>query len=328
MALIGPPTFNALVPAGSQTANGVSLNAAYSYQMFSGEIGSTPLGFPIENLVGRVALNWPGPASATTALPSLPLPPISVSNPLSVRVELSRQPITESMLSFAGQHDPVTGRLWGGVLKNGGTALVSYDDGDVGVYGGAGGWSIDGTAVAGNSEIEGLVGAYVRPYRVGNNAFKVGINLSYMGYDKNLRFFTFGQGGYFSPQNYLQFAVPIEYAGKSGRFAYLVGGALGVQTFSEDRSPVFPNNAAAQSALANAFGSAAFYPSRTVTGPAFAARGQVEYQLDNGFSIGALATFDNAQNYNEGVGKLYLRKTFGASPPAAMYLPNSLPGRL
>ena len=90
-------------------------------------------------------------------------------------------------------------------MKNGGTALVSYDDGDVGVYGGAGGWSIDGTSVASNSEVEGLVGAYVRPYRVGNNAFKVGINLSYMGYDKNLRFFTFGQGGYFSPQNYLQF---------------------------------------------------------------------------------------------------------------------------
>ena len=122
--------------------------------------------------------------------------------------------------------------------------------------------------------------------------------------------------------------MPIEYAGKSGRLAYLVGGALGVQTFNENSSPVFPNNAAAQSALANAFGNAAFYPSRNVTGPAFAARGQLEYQLDNGFSIGGLATFDNAQNYNEGVGKLYLRKTFGASPPASMYLPNSLPGRL
>jgi hypothetical protein len=204
---------------------------------------------------------------------------------------------------------------------------VSYDDGDVGVYGGGAGWSIEGKSVASNSELEGLVGAYVRPYRRGTNAFKIGINLSYMGYDKNLGSFTFGQGGYFSPQTYLNFSVPMEYSGRTGRFTYLAGGALGVQTFNENSSPFFPLEPGRQAALQGAFGNAVVYPSHNVTGLAFNARGQLEYQLDNGFSIGGLASIDNAQNYTEVIGKVYLRKNFGAVPSTAL-LRNSLPGSL
>jgi hypothetical protein len=318
----------ALISPGNQDASGVSLNAAYSYKMFSGEVGTTPLGFPVQNLVGRLALTWPGPGANSTVLPGIPVPPTTVTNPLQVKVEGARKPITDSLLSYAGTHDPVTGRLWGGAIKTGGDALVSYDDGDIGVYAGGGFWSIDGESIANNSEVEGVVGAYVRPYRSGNDAFKVGVNLSYMGYDKNQRFFTFGQGGYFSPQSYLNVSVPVEYSGRNGRLAYSVGGALGIQTFTEDRSPVFPTDPATQGALQANFGSAAFYSARSVTGPAFSARGQLEYQLDNGFSVGGIASVDNAQNYTEAIGKLYLRKTFGTSLPASVYLPNSLRGSL
>jgi len=230
-------------------------------------------------------------------------------------------------LSYAGTKDPVSGLVWGGVVKTGGGVLASYDDGDVGVYGGGSFWSIDGKSVASNNEAEAIVGAYIRPYRAGETSFKVGLNLNYMGFEKNLRFFTYGEGGYFSPQHYLNFSVPMEYSGRNGRFTYLVGGALGVQTFAEDRSPYFPRDPAKQSALQAAFGNAAFYPERDVTGLAFNARGQLEYQLDNGFSVGGLAAIDNAQNYTEGVAKLYLRKSFGAAPTAA-FLPKPLPGSL
>ena len=64
-----------------------------------------------------------------------------------------------------------------------------------------------------------------------------------------------------------------------------------------------------------AFGNAAIYPARNVTGPSFNINGQLEYQLDNGFSLGGLAGIDNAQNFTEGVGKVYLRKSFGLLPP-------------
>jgi cellulose synthase operon protein C len=312
---------------GSQTANGVSLNLAYAYQFFEGEIGTTPLGFRVENLVGRLALVWPPPAPVTTALSAIPLAPTSVSQPVHLVAEAVRKPITDSLLSYAGTKDPVTGLVWGGVVKTGGDLLLSYDDGDVGAYIGGGGWSIEGKSVLSNSEFEGLLGAYVRPYRVGSNAFKIGINLSYNEYDRNLSYFTFGQGGYFSPQSYLNVSVPVEYSGRSGRYTYLIGGALGVQTFNEHRSPYLPTEPGAQAALQNTFGNLAFYPSRNVTGISFNGKGQVEYQLNNGFVIGGLATIDNAQNYTEGIAKVYLRKSFGA-PPSAALLPYTLPGSL
>ncbi len=326
-ALQGLTSGTAVPLPGSQDASGVSLNVAYAYQMFDAEVGSTPLGFPVENLVGRLALIWPAPATATTDLPTIPLAPISVSNPVHVVAEGVRKPITDSVLSYAGTRDPVSGQVWGGVVKTGGDVLVSYDDGDVGVYGGGGGWSIDGKSVASNSEFEGLVGAYVRPYRSGLNSFKIGVNLSYFGYDKNLRFFTFGQGGYFSPQSYVNVSVPLEYSGRTGRLTYLAGGAIGVQTFQENSSPAYPTEPGKQAALQAGIGNLAFFPSRTVTGPAFSAKGQLEYQLNGGFSIGGLATIDNAQNFTEGVAKLYLRKSFGIAPLTAA-VPNSLPGSL
>lgn len=314
--------------AGSQTASGVSFNLAYAYQMFDGEVGTTPLGFPVENLVGRLALVWPPPGTPTTAFPAIPLAP-NGGNPWRVVAEAVRKPITDSLLSYAGTKDPITGLVWGGVVKTGGDLLVSYDDGDVGFYVGGGGWSIDGKRVESNSEFEGLVGAYVRPWRSGSNAFKVGLNLSFMGYDRNLSFFTLGQGGYFSPQSYVNVAVPLEYSGRSGRLTYLVGGAIGVQTFHQDKSPFLPIEPNSQAALQRAFGNLAFYPAKNVTGPSFSFRGQAEYQLNNGFSIGGIAGVDNAQNFTEGIAKVYLRKSFGLAPSPTALLPYSpLPGSL
>jgi hypothetical protein len=63
--------------------------------------------------------------------------------------------------------------------------------------------------------------------------------------------------------------------------------------------------------------------------PAFAFNGQVEYQLDNGFSIGGIAGVNNAQNYTEGVGKIYLRKSLGTTTaPGTATLPTSVAGSL
>lgn len=313
LALSPTTPLSSLPVPSDQTAAGVSFNLGYAYQMFAGEIGTTPLGFPITNLVGRLALQWPGPAGLTTAYPTIPPPPGAALHPLQVKVEGVRQPVTESVLSYAGTKDPLSGLVWGGVIKTGGDLLVSYDDGFFGMYGGGGVATINGKSVADNSEIEGNIGGYVRPYHTANTAFKVGLNLSYMGYDKNLRFFTVGQGGYFSPQTYFNISVPLEYTGRYGRLAWLAGAALGLQNFHENSSPYFPTNPGNQATLQGS-GSTAFYPARNVTGPSFFLNGQLEYQLDNGFSIGGLASVDNASNFTEGVGKVYLRKSFGVRP--------------
>ena len=122
--------------------------------------------------------------------------------------------------------------------------------------------------------------------------------------------------------------MPLEYLGRerpaSAGWPVL---ALGVQSFHENSSPFYPTDPGKQSAMQAAFGNAATYPARNVFGPSFAVNGQLEYQLDNGFSIGGLAGVNNAQNFTEGVGKVYLRKNFGLEPSTS-FLPRPLSGSL
>ncbi|WP_042885624.1 cellulose synthase subunit BcsC-related outer membrane protein [Cupriavidus necator] len=116
-----------------------------------------------------------------------------------------------------------------------------------------------------------------------------GVNFTSMGYAENLRYFTFGQGGYFSPQTYFAVTVPLSLSGRTARLAYHVRGALGVQAFSEDDSNYFPTDAAAQSAAnaavatANSKGltnaTSAVYPGQFTTGLAYNLVGSIEYQV-------------------------------------------------
>src|SRR5439155_1688659 len=68
----------------------------------------------------------------------------------------------------------------------------------------------------------------------------LGINLTGMHYQKNLSFFSLGQGGYFSPQEYGLASIPISWFSRHKRFEYEIRASLGAQYFSQERSPFFP----------------------------------------------------------------------------------------
>ncbi|MBV9553620.1 MAG: BCSC C-terminal domain-containing protein [Alphaproteobacteria bacterium] len=311
-----------LVPSGEQNATGVGILGSYTYRDFSGQIGTSPLGFPVTNLVGNVAFT-----------------PKFFNDTLSVRLEGLRQPVTDSVLSYAGTHaslgaaNALTGgafgndSTWGGVVKTGGHVTAYYDDQDFfGAYGGAGAAVLTGKNVAENSTRDALLGIYFRPWRGDNWVLRVGVSAFYAGYDKNLSGFTFGQGGYFSPQNYEVLTFPVEYTGHAGPWSWLASAALGVQHFNADSSLVFPHNPAAQSALALAGGNTILAGTEE-TGPAFNFKGQLEYQIDRTLAIGASASLDNSNNYVEGIGKIYLRKTFDWFAPVADSDPASIAAR-
>lgn len=295
---------SALIGSGAQNAGGVGILGGYSYLDFSAQVGTSPLGFPVTNLVGNVAYA-----------------PKFFSNTLTVRIEGLRQPVTDSVLSYAGTHASLgaanaatagafgNNSTWGGVVRTGGRATVLYDDNLYGVYGGGGAARLTGVNVPGNGVFDGLLGTYFRPYKTEDDALRVGIALYYMGYNRNLSGFTFGQGGYFSPHNYESLTFPVEYTGRSGNWSYLAAVAVGVQHFNVRSSPIFPNNPFAESALVAAGGNANLAGSSSI-GPAFSGKGQIEYAIDNTLSIGASASIDNGNSYTEGIGKLYIRKTF------------------
>jgi hypothetical protein len=294
-----------LASAGSQSPSGVGLLAGYTYGDFSGQFGTSPLGFPVTNLVGSAAYA-----------------PKFWDNTLTVRFEGLRQPVTDSILSYAGTHANLavantigpggvfgTNPTWGGVVKTGGHVTAFYDDQMYGAYGGAGLASLTGQNVAENNQLDALLGAYFRPWKTDNWAIRVGIAGYYTSYNKNLGGFTFGQGGYFSPQNFESLTFPVEYTGHEGPWSWLASVALGVQHFNADSSPIFPTRVGAQTALANLTTATTFSGSSS-TGPGVALNGQIEYAIDNTLSVGAAASFNNGNDYNEVIAKLYLRKTF------------------
>jgi hypothetical protein len=131
---------------------------------------------------------------------------------------------------------------------------------------------------------------------------------------ENLRFFTLGHGGYFSPQSFISANVPLDYRGRSGNLFYRVGGTIGLTTFTEDRTPVFANDAALQGQLQAAAASDstinAFYAGQSKSGLTGGLRGDIEYMITPQLRIGGALRFDQAADWSETRGLVYARYRF------------------
>lgn len=295
---------------------GIAIGLGYDAGEFKADIGTSPLGFRIENLVGGV--NW-RPSSGKT----------------SFRVDVSRRSVTDSVLSYAGVRDPATGLVWGGVTKTGGRLDVAYDIGKYGLYGNGSYHILEGQYVPQNTVVEGGGGFYARALETRNLRVTYGLNVTAFGYNRNLRRFSFGHGGYFSPQSYFSVAIPVEWEGFRNRFSYKLNGAIGLQAFSEDGAALYPGDSGLQSALQTALANntdttiativQGGYPARRQTGIGFTLGGQFEYLLDPNLTVGARLSLDNARDYKEASASGYLRYNFypqnRVSNPPALLLP-------
>lgn len=300
LALFGynPTLYGASVAAGEQKASGVGLGASYSIGKVTADIGTTPIGFAQRNMVGGV--EW---------TPKL-------ADNVTLRAKLERRAVMETVLSYAGTTDNYTGKQWGGVVKTGGSIGLSYDNGKSGAYADASYHQYRGLNVADNSAIGGTVGAYIRPILAEDRMLQVGVNVNYASFKKNLGQFTFGHGGYFSPQQYIAFAVPVEYDGKIGKWSYRLQGAPGYQMTKQSAAPYFPTDANAQRGLdyASAYSNGyiqSYYPSSNSNGFGFSGLGQVEYELTKSTTIGATAGYNSFGNYNETKAMIYLKQMLG-----------------
>lgn len=294
-----------------QSESGVALGVAYQIGDFRADFGSSPLGFPVETLVGGI--NWQ---------PKM--------DRLSLKIDLSRRSIADSLLSYAGTVDPATGNTWGGVAKTGGRLDVAYDLGQFGIYADGSYHVIDGENVARNSVYEIGGGFYARALERRDMRITYGINLTTFFYDKNLRYFTYGHGGYFSPQSYFAVAVPVEWSGGRNRFSYRLSAALGIQSFREDGSAAFPNDPDLQARIETLATDrpddstiVTGFSGQSSTGIGFNFGGAFEYLLAPNLIAGARFGVDNARDYEESQALGYIRFSFFgqrsvSSPPAPL----------
>ena len=291
----------ALRPA-QQNATGSALDLAYSYRFATVDLGTTPLGFQEQNVVGGIEL-------APEILPNTRL-----------RLTGERRAVTDSVLSFAGARDRASGMNFGGVTRTRGYAQVEYSPGALALYAGGGGGVLDGKNVASNSYVEFGVGGSYPVYRTPTKELRAGLSLSYLDYDKNLGGTTLGQGGYFSPSNYAAAVIPLTWRHQvNDRLRYQLGGSIGLQTFKQKGTAIFPNDQDLQNsliALAAANPSAGILTRNTRssnTSVAGGVSGEVEYKLTRNITVGARAGFQRAGDFNEGTGLVYARYVFSGA---------------
>ncbi|MFT4068400.1 cellulose synthase subunit BcsC-related outer membrane protein [Paraburkholderia sp.] len=283
---------------GSQTASGVGLSVGYESRSISGDIGVTPLGFRETNIVGGAEYNG------------------GITDKVSYSLAVARRAVTDSLLSYAGARDDGAGLEWGGVTSNGARAALSWDDGTSGLYANTSFQYYDGHNVPSNNAIKGGGGVYTRLLKDADQTLTVGVNTTLMGYNRNLSYFTYGQGGYFSPQQYVILNLPVEWSGRNGQFTYDVKGSIGVQHYREDPSNYFPTDGSRQRDAVgfanNATGiqSNQIYPGQSKTGVSYSISGVGEYQLAPQLAFGATASFGNAYEYREWLAAVYVRYSF------------------
>ncbi|MGA2961761.1 MAG: cellulose synthase subunit BcsC-related outer membrane protein [Candidatus Korobacteraceae bacterium] len=252
----------------TQAATGVAAQGEFSRSDFGLMVGTTPQGFLVTNLTAGVRYRpMDGPFTFT----------------------FSREPVKDTVLSYSGVRDPNSGLTFGGVMATGGSVKGNWGSGTSGIYVSGGYQNIQGQQVADNSRIDGNVGTYWRVLERPTGSLSVGMNLTGMHYDKNLRFFTLGQGGYFSPQSYFLFNAPIRWVGKWQRIEYLVAGSLGSQYFEEDSTPYFP--------LASPGQANPYYVGQAKTGANYSLDLRVGYRLAPNWYLGGFVTANNTQNY-------------------------------
>lgn len=289
---------------GSQTASGVGLSIGYETNSLKADVGTTPVGFRYQNVVGGAEYDG------------------GITDKVSYSLAVTRRAVTDSLLSYAGARDQQAGLEWGGVTKTGGRGALSWDDGTSGLYVNGQFLYYDGHHVETNYEGKAGGGAYTRLYQDADQTLMVGMNATWMTFDKNQSYVTYGQGGYFSPQQYVILNLPLEYAGRTGAFTYDLKGSIGVQHYRLDAVPYFPldlnslqASAASNMNAVNASSSVsldpnAVYPGQSKTGVAYSLYASGEYQLAPQLAVGAMASLGNAYQYREWIAAVYLRYSF------------------
>jgi hypothetical protein len=201
--------------------------------------------------------------------------------------------VKDSLLSYAGARDPGTGIRWGGVVANTGTvnfnsapsSNVRYKT--IGEYASGSYSLIQGRHVPDNWSATANAGLYWQIVQ----GLTVGANATGMHYDKNLKYFSFGQGGYFSPQQYYLGSIPISWYSRHPRFEYELRFSGGVQYLKENSSlfyPVSPGSAAVTQGT---------YASNTSVAPNYDANIRMGYRVSPHVYLDTFATANNSRNY-------------------------------
>jgi tetratricopeptide (TPR) repeat protein len=298
---IGTLTSTDTTPPPQQNASGLGGELQLAFPHFAVAGGYTGYGFLVSTFTGR--LYWrPGNGSFTFSA--------------------ARDSVRDSQLSYSGLRDPggttlgTQGAAWGGVVYNQGQVQFGRGDAQSGYYFAAGGQYLTGYHVRNNERFDGTGGAYWRAYAAPEyGTLSIGANFFAMHYANNQNAFTYGMGGYFSPQFYLLANVPFTWAGHyQTHWHYNIMGAVGVQGFQQGAEPLWP--LPAQKALETSQNNP-LLPALTSVSANYDLRGEAAYQVSPHWFAGGYFAANDTLNYNEASVGFFVRFLFREQPSTA-----------
>ncbi|MFD2192354.1 cellulose synthase complex outer membrane protein BcsC [Pistricoccus aurantiacus] len=270
-----------------QEQTGVSVGLGWYNETWRVDIGTTPIGFEVTDIVGGLKYNGD-------------------IGPLWFDAVLSRRALDDSLLAYAGVEDPRSGDTWGGVRANGVSLGLGYDRGGPwGVWSKWGAHFLEGENVEDNTRLQAMGGVYRKLINRRNERLSVGVNALYMHYDKELGGYTYGQGGYYSPQQYFSLSLPVSYARRSANWSWEVGASISQSWSDSDDSPRYPKGVS---------GAALEEADRRRRGGSggdfgYGLNGRVERRLSNHWALGLGFALQEAEDYSPDMFGLTLRYT-------------------
>jgi len=267
---------------------GNSFAVAWRNQRWRGDIGTTPIGFKYSTIVGSLGYQWDRSYG-------------------SLGLSVYRRPKDASLLSFGGQRDPITGLTWGGVIRNGLEISGSYN---LSIRSGL--WwfgnveFLRGHRVPNNLSTQWMGGYYYQLIRRPNHRFIIGASAMYWHFEKNQSLYTFGSGGYYSPQHYLSGGLNLRDYGRTENFSWDLQLRLGLSLAKKKGLDRYPTKAYGASVIpsgmvpVSALSITDLYAGESgsnETGIGWSIAGAFERRLGPHFVLGGAAEYQSSDAY-------------------------------
>ncbi|MDD5180139.1 MAG: cellulose synthase subunit BcsC-related outer membrane protein [Gallionellaceae bacterium] len=275
---------------------GIALSAGYQSAHLAADFGISPIGFAVKNWVGGV--RWDTDIEQTKS---------------NVAIEVTRRSVVDSILSYAGQVDyavdplgapgtgaQIPGARWGGVTKNGAQASIYHPFGAGWAgYASLGAYVYQGTNVANNSMNQMSMSAIYEIEKTDYREIFISLRLTQMHFAQNQNVYTFGNGGYYSPQKYVSAALPFHIAGKTERLTYEANLTLSTSSVQEDAPAWYPTNAALNTTALGLLGPRLGNPNNSWTG-SWNGDWTLEYKLTPQLTLGNKFQYEHSNKSTGG----------------------------
>ena len=210
----------------------------------------------------------------------------------NIHASVEQQSIKESFLSYVGQTSYLNDEVFerGRALKRGATVGVSYSDTmtytlDLFYYP-----KIYGNNIIDNSEAKAVATVTYHTTTTNYAFLDFGAVLLYDSYDSNSNLFTYGHGGYFSPQDFFLISTVVDIGDYINEDTYYkFQGALGYQSYTVEDTERFP--------ILSPFASPVIEEGYDQSSITYKASLQVGYHINQHFDLLGGVSWEKVQEY-------------------------------